>query len=67
VFQLVIFMCIVASTYTDYKAECSSHYAENTFLCMRLTPRGPTPSTTGMDDRYGDEKSETKMKIMQFI
>jgi mevalonate kinase len=49
-------MFIVAGTYTDYKAECSSHYAENTFLCMRLTPRGLTPQMTGMDDRYGTRK-----------
>ena len=28
---------------------------------MRQNPRGPTPSTTGMDDRYRDEKGDKTM------
>ena len=28
---------------------------------MRQNPRGPTPSTTGMDDRYKDEKGDKHM------
>ena len=44
--------------YLELKAECSSHHAENTSLYMRLNPRGLTPSETGMDDRYGDEKGQ---------
>jgi hypothetical protein len=55
--HIMILIFIFAGKYTDYKAECSSYHAENTFLCMRLHPRGLTPSTTGMDDRYEDEKS----------
>ena len=49
---------VVAGKYTNYKAECSSHHAENTFLCMRLNPRGLTPSKTEMDDRQEDEKGQ---------
>jgi len=53
---------IIVGNYTSYKAECSSHHAENTFLCMRQNLRGPTPSTTEMNDRYKDEKGDIKMK-----
>jgi hypothetical protein len=54
--QIMILLFIFVGKYSHYEAECSSHHAENTFLCMRLNPRGLTPSETGMDDRYGDEK-----------
>ncbi len=56
----MLLLIIVAGKYTNYKTECSSQHAENTFLCMRLNPRGLTPSTTGMDDRYEDEKSHKR-------
>jgi len=42
-----------------YEAECFSHHVENTFLCMRQNPRGPTLSMTEMNDRFKDEKSDT--------
>ena len=45
--------------YMNYKADCSSHHAESTFLYMRQNPRGLTPSTTGMNDRYKDDKGDT--------
>ena len=48
---------------SSYHISCSQH-AENTFLCMRLNPRGLTPSTTGMDDRYEDEKGHTNARII---
>ena len=54
---------VVAGKYTNYKAECSSHHAENTFLCMRLNPRGLTPSKTGMDDKQRDEKSHINADV----
>ena len=54
--QIMILIFIFAGKYTNYKAECSSHHAENTFLCMRLNPRGLTPSETGMNDRQGTRK-----------
>ena len=54
--QVMLIIFIVTGKYTDYKTECSSQHVENTFLCMRLHPRGLTPSETGMDDRHGDEK-----------
>ena len=56
--QIMFIIFIFVGKYSHYKAECSSHHAENTFLCMRLNPRGLTPSETGMDDRYEDEKSQ---------
>jgi hypothetical protein len=56
--QLMLMIFIMAGKLADYKAECSSHHAENTFLCMRLNPRGLTPSETGMDDRQRDEKGQ---------
>jgi hypothetical protein len=66
--QIMFIIFLFAGKYTDYKAECSSHHAENTFLCMRLTPRGLTPSTTGMDDRYEDEKGQkTEEKINETL
>ena len=56
--QIMLLLFLFAGKYTNFKAECSSHHAENTFLCMRLNPRGLTPSMTGMDDRQEDEKGE---------
>ncbi len=61
--QITIIMFLIAGNCSGYKAECSSHHAENTFLCMRQNPRGPTPSTTGMDDRYEDEKGDTENRL----
>jgi len=51
--HIMILIFIFAGKYTDYKTECSSYHAENTFLCMRLNLRGLTPSETGMNDRQG--------------
>ena len=56
--QLMFLIFLFSYKYSHYKSECSSQYAENTFLCMRLHPRGLTPSETGMNDRYGDEKGQ---------
>ena len=65
---IMLLLFIVAGQYANYKTECSSQHAENTFLCMRLHPRGLTPSTTGMDDRYEDEKGHThRGKYMEEI
>jgi hypothetical protein len=62
----IMFMIFIAiGKYTDYKVECSSHHAENTFLCMRLNPRGLTPSETGMDDRYEDEKGQSNLHYVE--
>ena len=52
----MVLLSLFADKYTGYKAECSSHHAKNTFLCMRLNLRGPTPSETGMDDRQRTRK-----------
>ena len=60
--QIMVILFIFAGKYSHYKAECSSHHAENTFLCMRLNLRGLTPSTTGMDDRCEDEKGQKHKK-----
>ena len=57
--SIMVLLFIFAGKYTHYKAECSSHHAENTFLCMRLNPRGLTPQMTEMNDRFKDEKSDT--------
>ena len=57
----MIILFIFVGKYSHYKSDCSSHHVENTFLCMRLNPRGPTPSMTGMNDRQKDEKGDSKM------
>ncbi|WP_287583725.1 hypothetical protein [Candidatus Borrarchaeum sp.] len=49
----------------DYNARNTSHYAENTFLCMRPNLGGPTLSTMGTDDRQKEEKGE-KMKELKY-
>ncbi len=64
-FMLIIF--IVAGKHSHYRAECSSHHAENTFLCMRQNPRCLTPSETGMDDRQEDEKGDKKFEVIPRI
>jgi hypothetical protein len=56
----MVLLFLFAGKCTGYKAECSLHHAESTFLCMRLNLRGPTPSKTGMDDRQEDEKGDKK-------
>ena len=61
----MILIFIFAGKYTDYKAECSSHHAEGTLLCMRLNPRGLTPSTTGMNDGQRDEKGQKAVLIFR--
>ena len=68
-FSFMVLIFLFAGKYTNYKTECSSHHAENTFLCMRLTPRGLTPSMKEMDDRYKDEKSHNKKgsKVAMFL
>ena len=60
---IMLLLFIVAGQYANYKTECSSHHAENTFLCMRLNPRGLTPSMKEMDDRYKDDKSHKSKGI----
>ena len=52
----MIIIFIFVGKHSHFKSECSSHHAESTFLCMRLNPRGLTPSKTGKDDRHKDEK-----------
>ena len=56
--QVMVLQSLFTDKYTGCKTECSSHLARNTFLCMRLNPRGPTPQMTGMDDKQKDEKSD---------
>ena len=63
----MILIFIMTSRYTGYKTECSSHYAENTFLCMRLNLRGPTPQMMAKNDRQQDEKGDTKVFYVYVI
>ena len=65
--HIMILIFIFAGKYTDYKAECSSYHAENTFLCMRLNPRGLTPSETGMNDRQGTRKVKNTTEKIHLI
>ena len=55
-FLINVWVIIILEKHTNYKAECSSHIAGDTFLCMRLNLRGPTPSMMGMDDRQRTRK-----------
>ena len=63
----MIIIFITTCKYTGYKAECSSHHAEYTFLCMRLNLRGPTPQMMGKNDRQQDEKGDTKVFYVYVI
>lgn len=58
---------IITNCYTGYKTECFSHYAENTFLRMRLNLRGPTPQMMAKNDRYKDEKGDTPVFYVYVI
>jgi hypothetical protein len=65
--HIMILIFIFAGKYTDYKTECSSYHAENTFLCMRLNPRGLTPSETGMNDRQGTRNVKNTIEKIHLI
>jgi len=65
--RIMILIFIFAGKYTDYKAECSSYHAEITFLCMRLNPRGLTPSETGKNDRQGTRNVKNTTEKIHLI
>ena len=66
-FEIMILMFIIMCEHMRYKAECSSHHVENTFLCMRLNLRGHTPQMMAKNDRQKDEKGDMRMFYVYVI
>jgi len=64
--EIMLMTFILTSKCFNYKAECSSHHAENTFLCMRQNPRGPTPSMTGSGTKKVTYKTPVSKKRSTF-